>query len=290
MGRGFVHLDQLHVLATDDRDDDALGPRHRHPFEQRVGDRLFGGLAGAAFALGLAGAHHGLAHFLHHGLHVGKVQVDEARHGHEVGDRTHALLQHLIRQAEGFLEGRVAVGDQEQVLVGNDDQRVDMLVQFLDPGFGRTHAARAFEQERLGHDTHGQHALAPRRFRNHGRGAGAGAAAHPGGDEAHVHAFERFLDRLDRFLGRSLAQFGPRAGAQPAGAFRAELDAVFRRRSAERLRIGVGDDKIDALDIGFHHVGDGIPASTADPDYRNTGAQFVGRIGADVDTHKLFTP
>src|SRR5690606_26491095 len=33
----LVHLEQLHVFAADDRDDDALGAGHRYAVEQRVG-------------------------------------------------------------------------------------------------------------------------------------------------------------------------------------------------------------------------------------------------------------
>jgi hypothetical protein len=44
-----------------------------------------------------------------------------------------ARIQHLVGHAEGFGEGRLVVGDAEQVLVRNDDQRIDMLCS-LDAG------------------------------------------------------------------------------------------------------------------------------------------------------------
>ena len=115
---------------------------------------------------------------------------------------------------------------------GNDDQRIDVLLQLLDAGFGRAHAARAFEQERLGDDADGQHALVARGLGDDRRRAGAGAAAHAGGDEAHVRAFERALDLGDRLLGGGAADFGPRAGAEALGDVRPELDAVFGHRVA----------------------------------------------------------
>src|SRR3546814_5083524 len=61
---------------------------------------------------------------------VGEIEVDEARHHHQIGDSAHALVQHLVGHRECFAEGGVGVGDQEQVLVWNDDQRIDMLLQF----------------------------------------------------------------------------------------------------------------------------------------------------------------
>ena len=33
-----------------------------------------------------------------------------------------------------------------------------------------------------------------------------------------------------------------------------------------------------------------LTAGTADADNRDPGAQIVGRVGADIDAHKVFTP
>ena len=41
--------------------------------QERVGNGLFGSLAGAIFARSLARAHHSFAHFIHNGAHIGKV-------------------------------------------------------------------------------------------------------------------------------------------------------------------------------------------------------------------------
>ena len=51
-----------------------------------------------------------------------------------------------------------SVGDAEQILVRNDDQRIDALLQFADAAFGDAQAALAFEMERLGHDADGENA------------------------------------------------------------------------------------------------------------------------------------
>ena len=113
-------------------------------------------------ALGLAGAHHRLAHLAHHRADVGEVEIDQAGHHHQVGDAAHARVQHLVGHLEGVGEGRLLVGDPEQVLVRDDDQRVDVLLQLLDARFGELHAVRALEVERLGDDADGQDALLAR--------------------------------------------------------------------------------------------------------------------------------
>ena len=61
------------------------------------------------------------------------------------------------------------------------------------------------------------------------------------------------------------------------------------RRSAlgivERLGIGVGDDEIDALDVGVHHVGDGVAAGAADADHADPRAKFVDFRPDEIDAH-----
>src|SRR5437868_4791908 len=78
---------------------------------------------------GFGRAHHRLAHLAHHRADVGEVEVDEAWHDHQVGDPADALLEHLVGHFERFLEGRFRVGEAEQVLVGDDDQRIDVLLE-----------------------------------------------------------------------------------------------------------------------------------------------------------------
>ncbi len=161
------------------------------------------------------GAHHRLAHLAHDGADVGEVEVDEARHDHEIGDAAHAHVQHVVGHLEGVGERRLLVGDLEQVLVGDDDQRVDDLLQFRDALLGRLHAAAAFEVERLGDDADGEDALLARRGGDDGRRTGAGAAAHAGGDEHHVGAVEELQDFRQRLLGGLTADFGTGARARP---------------------------------------------------------------------------
>ena len=49
------------------------------------------------------------------------------------------------------------------------------------------------------------------------RGAGAGAAAHAGGDEDHVRAGQMIADLVDHLLGGGAADLGLRAGAEAFG-------------------------------------------------------------------------
>mgnify|MGYP003693715847 CR=1 FL=1 len=199
-GGGFVDFEQRQVLAAGDRDQQAARALHRDVVDQRVGDRGFGRGQRALLAGGLAGAHHRLAHFAHHGADVGEVEIDQAFLDHQVGDAGDARIEHLVGHREGVGEGGLFVGDPEQVLVRDDQKRIDHLVQFGDAGLGGAHAALALEVERLGHHADGEDAHFARGLGDDGRSTGAGAAAHAGGDEHHVGAGEMIAEFVDDLL------------------------------------------------------------------------------------------
>jgi hypothetical protein len=112
---------------------------------------------------------------------------------------------------------------------------------------GLAHALRALELEGFRDDADGQHAKLARGLRDDRRRAGAGAAAHPGGDEG-TCARRRGDRRSPRsILRRRRTDGGPRTRAQPLGHFRPIWMRPRRLGLRERLRIGVRDDELAAL-------------------------------------------
>ena len=154
------------------------------------------------------------------------------------------------------------------------------LLQFGDAGFGEAHAARALEVERLGDHADGEDAELARDLGDDGRGAGAGAAAHAGGDEHHVRAGEMIADLVDHLLGGGAADLGLRAGAETLGHLHAHLDDALGLRHGQRLRVGVGDDEVDALQAGRDHVVDGVAAGAADAEHGDAAASARGCRGS----------
>ena len=140
----------------------------------------------AIFAFGLAGAHHRLAHFIHYRPDIGKVQINQARAHHQIGDPFDALIQHIIGHAKGFGKGGFFIRKPEQVLVRNDDQCIDHLLQRLDPFFGLPHPLGAFKLKWLGDNPNSQNTKFARRLRDNWRSPGSGATAHSGGDKTHM--------------------------------------------------------------------------------------------------------
>ena len=152
---------------------------------------------------------------------------------------------------------------------------VHLLQELRDAGFGITHAALALELERLGDDTDGENAELARGPGDNGCCARAGAAAHAGGNEHHVRAGQMIADLVDGLFRCGAPDIGLRAGAKAAGHLRAHLDDALGLRTGERLRIGIGDDEVDAFEPRLDHVVDGIAAGAADPEHENTRPQLV---------------
>ena len=100
-----------------------------------------------------------------------------------------------------------------------------------------------------------------------------------------MHAIKQAVDLFERLFGSSPADFGTRTCAEALRDIRTELHARFRDRIVQRLRIGVGDDEVDTLDLRFDHVGDGIAAGATHADHDNPGTQFVDRRRSDINAH-----
>ena len=286
--RRLVHLVEGEVAAAGDGDEKAARTFHGHVVEQRVGDRRLRRLDGAPVAARLARAHHRLAPAGHDGAHVGKIEIDETFLHHEIGDAGDAGAQHVVGHAEGIGEGRLLVGDAEQVLVRNNKERIDVLLKLLDAGLGRAETARALELEGLGHDADGEDALLARGARDHRRGAGAGTAAHTGRDEHHVAADQMSLDVGHGLLGRGRADLGFGTSAKAFGHVRAHLDAALGARAHQGLRVGVGDDEFDALQAARDHVVDGVAAGAAHTEHGNARLEFGQIWNSDIDCHGGF--
>ena len=83
--------------------------------------------------------------------------------------------------------------------------------------------------------------------------------------------------------GRGGADFRLRAGAEALGDLGAHLDDALRLRHGQRLRVGVGDDEIDALQPGGDHVVDGVAAGAADAEHGDPRLQLADVRDVEID-------
>ena len=178
-----------------------------------TGDGHAGSLLGLALACRAADAHVRKARVFHDGGDIGEVEVDKARVADQVGDGLHRLAQDVVGDLKGVGEGDLLIGRVFQALVGNDDKAVDLAAQLLDALLGLRHAAAALKAEGLRDDADGQHAQLAGDLRHDGGRAGAGAAAHAGGDEHHVRVLERLADLV---CGSPRQTCVPTSGFEPA--------------------------------------------------------------------------
>ena len=196
-----------------------------------------------------------------------------------------ARIEHLVGHRESVGEGRLLVGDAEEVLVGDDDQRVDAGLELLYPGVGDALAPCPFELEGLGDDADGEDALLAGGAGDDRCRTGAGAAAHAGGDEHHVRAVQVVDQLVDRLLGGGAADLGLRAGAEALGDGDAHLHLALGLRRHEGLAVGVGDDELAAEQAGADHVVDGIAAGAAHAEHRDLRLQLPDIRHLQIDRH-----
>jgi hypothetical protein len=181
------------------------------------------------------------------------------------------LPQHLVRQCEWVGQRDTLRDDLQQPIVGDHDDHVDALAQPLDRRRRLLPASSPFESERLAHDAHGNRARLASDLRDDGRGTGAGAAAHPGGDEHHVLPGAERGDRLSALPRRSLTHIRLASGTEAASALGTQLQRLRRERDGERLHVGVHAHELDAGVVlvleALHHTVHCVAAAAAYPDH-----------------------
>jgi len=250
--RGFIDLEEFQIVATGDVDQHAARTLQRHIVEQWVRDGFLSGINSAAFALCFACAHHGFAHLTHYGPHIGEIEVDEARHDHQVGNALDALVENIVRQFERVHDGRVLGRDAEQVLVRNDDQRINVLLKLIDAFVCQFLAAAALKRKRLSDNTDREHAQLASCFCDDGRCARPGATAHTGGDETHIRTRQVVNDFIDGFFGCVAPNLWTHPCAEALRDVIAELDTARGRGALDRLRIRIRNNEVRAFQIvGF---------------------------------------
>ena len=125
--RGLVHLLQRQIVSPRDIDQHASRTMNGDIIQQRTGYGMGRGVQSTGITTGFRGPHHGLSHFVHNRPNIGKVHINQTRHGDQIGNATHGLVQDIIRFAKGIQDGGVFTNDSQEFLVGNGDDRIHIL-------------------------------------------------------------------------------------------------------------------------------------------------------------------
>ena len=156
-------------------------------------------------------------------------------------------MQHLVSQLESLMESRLIIGNAEQILVWNDDQRVDIFLKLSDAGIRHAHTAGPFELEWTGHNSDRQNALLFRRTCNHWGRPRPRATAHTGRNEDHIGISQMIENLALALFSSSHANLRRCPCTQALGGIQTDLNAALCLRAGQSLRIGVCNHKLHTL-------------------------------------------
>ena len=216
----------------------------------------------------------GHALVLHNGANIAEIQIDLAGQLDQISDPLYCLLQDLIRHLHRVREGGLVIRNLVELLIGNYDQRVHVLLQVLNTGERFHHTGLGLKEEGLGHNSDGQNPLVLGQLGDHRSRPCTGAAAHTAGDKYHIGALDgvgQFLRGLFRGL---LADFRLGAGAKTLGQLLSNLNQGGSLAEIQCLAVRVHTDKVDAGDIGANHAADCIVTCSADTHNNNLSLEL----------------
>lgn len=107
--------------------------------QQRAGNGHLRGLLGLALAGRATDAHVGHAGVFHNGGNIGKIQIDKAGIPNQIGNGLHRLPQHIIGDLKGVGKRDLLVCGVLEPLIGDDDQRIHLVLQLGNAAFRLLH-------------------------------------------------------------------------------------------------------------------------------------------------------
>ena len=126
--RSFLQFDVGRARDVDERAMSTLDAL----FQQRRADGDFGGLGGAVLAPCGTDAEQRRAGTAQNGVDIVEVDMNVRVGGDQIGDALHTCQECGVGGLEGVDDADRAVGQLKQSIVGNHDQRIDLLAQILD--------------------------------------------------------------------------------------------------------------------------------------------------------------
>ena len=215
---------------------------------------------------------------------VRKVTINNSRNGNDIGNSLHPLPQDIVGNAKRLEKARSFIDKLHQPLVGNADDGIHALAQLRQTLLRLHHAALAFEGEGLGNHRHGERAQLARQAGDDGSAPRPRSPAQAGGDKHHVRAFQGFDDLFRVLQSRPPADFRVASRTQSLGQLGAQLNLQWGIGSLERLRVGIGHQKVHAFHVGGDHAVDRIAPASPDADHLDFGAvaQFIRKIHPEV--------
>ena len=232
--------------------------------QQRVGDRLLGGLFGAELAPAATDGHPRGPGVAHHGLHVGEVQVDLPGDRDQLGDRLHAQPKDVVGHLERVLGRDLLLADHVEALVGDHEQGVDLLLEALNALLGGPGPPQALECERRGDDADGQRVRLLDDAGEYRRRAGTRAAAHAGRDEDHVRVAHGVVQLVAALFGGARADLRIAPDTLAAGELVPDADPQRHVAVHQRLVVRVEHQVFDTRHPVPEHPGDRVRPSAPD--------------------------
>jgi len=177
------------------------------------------------------------------------------------------------------------VGDSQKSFIRYHDHGVHALHQFGHTSLRLVQAPFAFEGKWLGDHRYRQRSHLAGQRSNDRRCASSCTTTQSGGDKNHVCAFQDFNDLVRVLQCAAAADFRVRARAQAVGQLGAKLDLYRRARHLQGLKVGVGNNKLDAFHPCTDHAVHSIAAASAHADYLDLGV--VARIFVELNTNSI---
>ena len=210
----------------------------------------------------------------HNSLNISEVQVDQSRLIDQVCNTLNCLLKNFIRLLQSLRHSCSAINDLEKLIIRNDDQCVNILLQFINTAEGIGHTLLCLKTERLCNNTYCQASEFLCDSRNDRCTACACAATHTACYEDHICSAENLLDFLSTLVCGLLTNFRLCSCAETLGDLFTDLNNCRSFAEIKCLLIRIYSYKLDASNGFIDHAVYSVVACTPNAYNYNSRCRF----------------
>ncbi|CAB4595447.1 unannotated protein [freshwater metagenome] len=187
----------------------------------------------------------------------------------------HTSEQDLVGDCEGFGRGDSPVGDVQQTVIGDNDERIDFAPQTSNSDVGLFATTACFKPERFCHDTNCECANGFCDSSNDRRTACSRSSTFTSCDKHEVSAGEALFDFLGVILRCVATDFGVSPSTKATGELSADVELDVSIAHEQRLSVGVDCDELNSANTCVNHSIHGVDSAAADTDYLDDGKVIV---------------
>lgn len=253
-GRRLIEIEKGNVEEKGDRDKKEIRKENGGLVEKRIGDWGIGRRNRKELKGRLESENNGIENLENEREEVREVEVNKELIENKVGDEGKKRIEKMIRNRKRVGKSGIVVGDEEKVMVRNEDESIEIIMKLLNEKIGSFNEEGELKVERIGKKEEGEDEELEGREWKERRRESEGEEENEWGKKENMSKVKVIEDLVDELLRGRKKKLRMRKGEEELSKGREKMDDEVGIRNGKRMRVGVGKKEIKEEKEGIDNV------------------------------------